>query len=274
VVWHLVDDGPKLIFASALLGLASLASWLALDRRSGPAARLRQRCPARGIAVPVLLVVLGLGAFVVVAEDVLVREEQEWVLRLDARIRSASRAAASVPELRQAASYMTRATGEGLAVVVAGATALLWWRGRRREAMMFLGGILAAWALSGILKVVFAVPRPSASSAVNTVTKYGFPSAHALVTTVAAGLGAWVLRHGSLVTRVLVVGVAASIVLLTATSRIVLNAHWLTDVVGGVAIGLAWVGVVLLVGRPRSARAGVPAPGARTPAAISGRRRA
>lgn len=261
MVWHLVDDGPKLAFASALLGLASLASWLALDRRSAPAARLRERCPGRGIVVPLLLLVLGLGAFGVIAEDVLVREEQEWVLRLDAQIRSASRTVASVPALRHAASYVTRATGEGLAVVVTAAAGFLWWRGRRREAVMLLGGTLGAWALSGLLKVVFAVPRPSASSAVNTVTKFGFPSAHALVTTAAAGLGAWVLRGRGLGTRLLIVGVAATIVLLTAASRIVLNAHWLTDVAGGVAIGLAWVGLVLLVGRPRSDLRGGPGAG-------------
>lgn len=261
MVWHFVDDGPKLAFATAVLGLVSLAGWLLLDRRSAPAARLRAQWGNRAIVVPALLVILGLGAFGVIAEDVLLREEEGWMLRLDARLRAGSRTIAGVPELRRVASYITRATGEGLGVVATAGAALLWWRGRRREAVMFLGGILGAWALSGLLKVVFAVPRPSASTAINTLTKYGFPSAHAVVTTAAAGLGAWVLRGRGLAVRLLIVGVAAVIVLMTAASRVVLNAHWLSDVTGGIAIGLAWVGLVLLAGRPRRASRGGPAAG-------------
>jgi len=42
-------------------------------------------------------------------------------------------------------------------------------------------------------------------------------------------------------------GAAVLIVLIVGGSRIYLGAHWLTDVLGGYALGIAWVAVVLAV---------------------------
>src|SRR5262249_60069227 len=93
---------------------------------------------------------------------------------------------------------------------------------------------------------------PGTHQTVHPITSYGFPSAHVLVAVVACGLLAWTLSRG-LATRdrrrlYLAAGVLAG---LTATSRVLLDAHWLTDVIAGLAVGLVCLSVVLLaVARP------------------------
>jgi membrane-associated phospholipid phosphatase len=244
----LLDDVPKAIFAAILAGLAIAAvrAWRAA--RARPAARWRDAWIVPERRLPVLILVLSLGAFAVVAEDVALGDREEGILRLDAHVRSAARPVAATPALRTAAVAVTRATGEGLAFAVVAGTAALWASRRRRDALVFLGGILGSWALAGALKLIFAVPRPSASSAVHAFTTYGFPSSHVLVTTVACGLGVWLLGRGTrLGARLGLAAGGLAVVLLTAAARVVLNAHWLSDVTGGALMGVTCLGSILLL---------------------------
>jgi undecaprenyl-diphosphatase len=119
--------------------------------------------------------------------------------------------------------------------------AWLAWR-RRFGALLFLAVVsLGALALNGTMKVVFQRPRPSLPWAA-VLPDYSFPSGHtmnALVFYVALALIAWSIaaRRAGLIALAL----AALITFGVGVSRIYLGYHYLTDVVGGILAGLAWL---------------------------------
>lgn len=234
----MIDDAPKLLLVCALAALSVLALWPALDRRSSAAATLRcaWQAPAFRRAAMLAVVVL---AFLVIAEDVLEAEHEEWVLRLDAEI------IASLAEppaaLRHAAAWVSHLTGEGLAVGLVAAIAMLALARRRRDAAVLAAAALGAWAVSGLCKALFLVPRPRAQDMLRITASYGFPSGHALVTLVAVGTLATLLaKPGS--RRHLVLMLAAwTLAFGAGISRVILYAHWPSDVVAGLALGTLWL---------------------------------
>ena len=91
--------------------------------------------------------------------------------------------------------------------------------------------LLASQAVTILLKDVFARPRPADSLTVVGLTSY--PSGH---TTLAATL---VIIVALLVRQQLVWVLAAAWVVMMAWSRTFLEAHWLTDTIGGALLGAA-----------------------------------
>lgn len=125
--------------------------------------------------------------------------------------------------------------------------ALWWWRRRDGLGLALLGGAyLGAVALFRTAKRLVGRARPAVEFAVDRETGPAFPSGHAtdaaaVYTAVALLLltivGAWALR-------VLVTAATAATILLVAVSRLYLGAHWVTDVVAGVVLGVAWGGLL------------------------------
>jgi membrane-associated phospholipid phosphatase len=112
----------------------------------------------------------------------------------------------------------------------------------RRRWWVWVGLMLAAPGTEGLTKIIVARARPEDAS-------MGFPSGHA--TAAAAFFGALIYLSGSLspaARRAVRVGGVLAIVLV-ATARIVLRAHWPSDVVGGVALGLAFASAAALLAR-------------------------
>ncbi|MBI4013288.1 MAG: phosphatase PAP2 family protein [Candidatus Rokubacteria bacterium] len=258
-VLGLVDDTAKVCLALLLAALAVLGAWAAVDRRTRGAGLARQAFRLSGWPGRTLVVLLAAAVLVAVAEDVLNREREELVLRLDAFGRNSGRAAATRPGVRAAASLVSHATGEGLLVLVGVTAVLLTAARRRREAVVLLTGTLGAWLLANALKLTFAVRRPGSHVTLHEISGYGFPSAHALVTLVACGLVAWVAgRRAAHRTRVALYGVVLAIAGLSSAARVVLSAHWVSDVVAGLAIGMLWLVVVVLAASWWEARDLVP----------------
>ncbi len=257
----LIDDTPKACLAALLLALAGFGAWAAVDRRTRGAAVVRQAFRLSGWPGRALVVLLATAVLVVVMEDVLNREREQLVLRVDAFARSTGRVAAAQPGVRRAASVVSRATGEGLLVLVVAATALLTAARRRREAVVLVAGTLGAWLLANALKLTFAVRRPGSRATLYEISGYGFPSAHALVTLVACGLIAWVVgRRATPRVRLALYGVALTVAVLSSAARIVLSAHWVSDVVAGLAIGMLWLVAVILAASWREPSALFPVP--------------
>lgn len=105
------------------------------------------------------------------------------------------------------------------------------------------GGIL----LNKLLKFAFQRPRPHFDDPVLALTSYSFPSGHTMAATVLYGVLAAVLvtkvkRRRS---RVLVVFSASLLIAMVGFSRMYLGAHYLSDVLGAIAEGLAWLSLCL-----------------------------
>lgn len=252
--WHEVVEAMCIGLLS-LLPLLRL--WPALDRRSRVAARLQWLWgqSTAGYLCPILF---GTIIFVIAAEDVLDGDPNEFFRRLDHLAREAFRRAASDPALHRVARVVSDLTGAGLGSAVAVGVLCLTVVGRRRDALVLAAGTVGAWIVSGLPKAGFGVARP------RPALGYGFPSGHALVTLVACGLLLWALspltsppmRFGRCYTTALFVGVLAGV------SRIMLDVHWVSEVIGGLAVGTVCLNAVVLVvsrspgmERPASARA-------------------
>jgi undecaprenyl-diphosphatase len=78
-------------------------------------------------------------------------------------------------------------------------------------------------------------------------TSASFPSGHALNATVVLGLAAYLVMLGRrhLRSKLLVAAAVAVVVLAMGLSRVWLGHHWLTDVMAGWLIGLAWLAAVV-----------------------------
>jgi undecaprenyl-diphosphatase len=107
------------------------------------------------------------------------------------------------------------------------------------------GGMLLNW----LLKFAFQRARPRFSEPVLTLTGYSFPSGHTMMATVFYGaLAAYLISNtNSVAERMLVVIAASLLIALVGFSRIYLGAHYLSDVLGALAEGLAWLSLCLTV---------------------------
>lgn len=125
-------------------------------------------------------------------------------------------------------------------ILVSGILAL---RGRRVSGLLFAGSVVGGFLLEALMKITFRRNRPDLWPALVTEKTFSFPSGHATMTTLFFAGAAAVVFH---VTkrrryRVAAAAVAAFAILAVAFSRIYLGAHWMTDVVAGILLGLFWV---------------------------------
>ena len=111
------------------------------------------------------------------------------------------------------------------------------------SALLFAGGVVGGFGVQATLKLAFARARPDLWPALVQETTYSFPSGHAAMSTVFFGGLAAVVVHltPKRGIRIVAVCAAAVCVIAVASSRIYLGAHWATDTLAGVLVGLFWV---------------------------------
>lgn len=119
-----------------------------------------------------------------------------------------------------------------------------------------LGG---ASLTSTVTKLLVARPRPEADALVDALG-YGFPSGHS--TAAAAGWLAAALVTAQLTARVTVrvTAIVGAVVVagVVGISRVYLRVHEITDVLAGWALGVLWLGAVLVAVRIAAHRRGRP----------------
>jgi undecaprenyl-diphosphatase len=128
-----------------------------------------------------------------------------------------------------------------LTLVTVLATVLLTMHGRRRQAAIFAGSVVAAQVTVDVLKGLFGRARPELVPHHDLVYSHSFPSGHSAMTpvvylTLAAIVAAGDDRRS---VRWLIVGTAAALTVAVGVSRIYLGVHWPTDVLGGWGLGMA-----------------------------------
>ncbi|MBK5273575.1 MAG: bifunctional DedA family/phosphatase PAP2 family protein [Desulfuromonadales bacterium] len=131
---------------------------------------------------------------------------------------------------------------------IATVTALVLWRKRYWYRLLALGvGLSGGMILDFLLKITFHRPRPSFEDSYLIFYGYSFPSDHAMAATLLYGLLAvfavialdvWRWRVGAALG-------AFVMILLVGFSQVYLGAHYLSDVLGAAAAGLAWLALSL-----------------------------
>ncbi len=135
------------------------------------------------------------------------------------------------------------ATRLGDVAVLIGLAYLAYLAYDRHDGAFVLGALLLGFAVTVAAKHWFGLPRPPAELQYVAETGLGFPSGHAIGSTVAWGSLAVVLERVSTARRR---AVAAGIVVVTVSlSRVAIGVHYLVDVVVGVAVGLVVLGVAV-----------------------------
>jgi membrane protein DedA with SNARE-associated domain/membrane-associated phospholipid phosphatase len=247
------------------LARAALPSFGTIGRRfPRQVAWFRRRLdPMQPTGLPLTFAVgtaaLGAWAFGGLTQDVLSHEE---VARFDPTVEAfilAHRAA-------WLTSWFTTVTWLGSLVVIVPlvSSVVLWLTLRRRDwglAALLALAVGGAVALFDLAKALVERSRPPASGWIGHFTGGAFPSGHAALTVAFYGMAAVVLSIGRPPkARAWLWAAAAVLILAVGGSRIYLGAHWLTDVLGGYALGATWLAVLLIVALPLSRRGGEATP--------------
>jgi undecaprenyl-diphosphatase len=125
---------------------------------------------------------------------------------------------------------------------------LLAWRRRIYDATLLGLAVIGAELLTLALKLGFERERPFFPDPLATASGFSFPSGHATASLAFYGALAvlGVRRFGSLAARATILGGAVLFVLAIGFSRMYLGVHFLSDVLAGFSVGLAWLTLCVL----------------------------
>ena len=129
-----------------------------------------------------------------------------------------------------------------LGIAVALGAAYVAWRGRRRLALYLAVTAIGGGLVDTAVKVLVNRPRPDVHAALVHALGKSFPSGHAMSSTVTYGALLLVFLP-ALSRRGRIAAFAATVTLLLAIgmSRLMLGVHFVSDVLAGYILGLAWL---------------------------------
>lgn len=219
----------------------------------------RERALARRLRVSeVAAVALALGLVVVVALAVGFTEVLDDVLEGDGIAgfdQPATRWLAAHRDLWLTATLRV-VTGAGsplfLAAVALPISVVAGWRCRSWRPVLL--ALVAGVGIPLVLftaKVLVGRQRPALPFALIDADGYSFPSGHATGTAASMVISAWLLTRWLVpwwTGRVIVWATATAVTFVVGFSRVYLGVHYVSDVLSGWLLGMAWAGTVMLVG--------------------------
>ena len=143
--------------------------------------------------------------------------------------------------------------GIGMPILASILTAILIYTSRSWRPLILIGGAAAVSVTATTVgKKLIGRTRPDHADAVPPYeTSPSFPSGHTLNTTVVIALVVYLACLQIKRTSARIGLIAAGVIFIVAMglSRVYLGHHWMTDVIVGWGLGLAWVGIVILAHR-------------------------
>jgi len=133
--------------------------------------------------------------------------------------------------------------------IAAGATAIMMWKnGRRQDAWTVAVSTGGAMAINTILKNVFQRERPvELARRIKLPKSHSFPSGHSLLCAATYPIVAHhLVQNRSVAAQAFVHTIAGVTILSVGFSRVYFGVHFPSDVLGGFAAGLGWLGITSL----------------------------
>jgi undecaprenyl-diphosphatase len=120
---------------------------------------------------------------------------------------------------------------------------ILAWKHRRVSGLLYASAVVGGFLLESLMKIALRRDRPDLWPALVTEKTFSFPSGHATMSTLFFGGAVAVVFHLTKrrAPRIAAIVGATVAVAGVAFSRVYLGAHWTTDVVAGILLGLFWV---------------------------------
>jgi undecaprenyl-diphosphatase len=216
----------------------------------------------RGWVAPTAMIVVGAVVFAAIAGDV---RYDGWLVRNE-RVVNAYFHQHSGPV---GVMCFAGISGLGELKVIAGlgvgVGAVLVWMHRWRELAGWAIALTGSGLINGCLKDFFRVPRPMEHTffAFSPSFGYSFPSGHAMAVTIATGTLAFIalrLWPMSWMRRAALAAGVVLVALLECFALVYMGVHYVSDVAGGLAVSLAWLGVIRLILPPLPPRPALAVP--------------
>ncbi len=192
----------------------------------------------------IVLLVFALYSFGEIIEDLV---DKETLFHLDFRIQHLMKGMIT-PEATRWMADITNLGGVYLVALVISAAALYLMRKRRWwELAILFWVVVGGEMILFLLKQMFHRLRPTGQLV--TAFGYSFPSGHAFSAMAVYGLLVyltWKLTNNGAL-KLAVFTASILMILLVGVSRVYLNVHWLTDVLGGYAAGLSWLAFCVIM---------------------------
>ena len=151
--------------------------------------------------------------------------------------------------------------GDGIVLGIVAVAVLAWllWLRNWRVAGYWAAAVVFGQLAATAIKLILQRQRPLVDI-YEGLSAYAFPSGHAVMSTVVYGfLAVLIARRLTRAHRWLAYGLPALLISAIALSRLYLGVHWLSDVIGGLSLGLAWVSLLGIAYYRHSPGASLPA---------------
>jgi membrane-associated phospholipid phosphatase len=124
-----------------------------------------------------------------------------------------------------------------MVLLAIGAGVWFYRRGGRSKAGVVVAAPAVGGLLSGIIKVLYGRARP-AGGALMSIPTYSFPSGHAATSAAVVVTLCYVLARERMISWPTAILIGGAVPLVVGLTRVYLDVHWITDVVGGWTVGL------------------------------------